>query len=75
VAAPGTAYDAGNGGRPAALLRAWFELTVPEQRVIIAVLALMVLGLAVRHWRPRPEREARPPAIPVRAEAAEGRPT
>jgi hypothetical protein len=33
------------------LMRSWFELTVSEQKVVLLVLFLFLLGLAVRTWR------------------------
>jgi len=33
------------------LFRAWFELTVDEQKAVLLVVALVVLGLSVRAWR------------------------
>ena len=33
-----------------ALFRAWFEMTVEEQRSLIMVLALFLLGTATRLW-------------------------
>lgn len=34
----------------AGLLRSWFELTADEQKAVITVLAIFLLGLAVRTW-------------------------
>jgi hypothetical protein len=35
------------------LVRSWFELTREEQRALVLVLALFLLGIAVRIWRLR----------------------
>jgi len=34
----------------ASLLRSWFQLTQMEQRALIVIVALFLLGLIVRHW-------------------------
>jgi len=56
-----TAY----GGFLAALLRSWFGLTKEEQRALIIVLALFILGLAVRycHIRQSPNSAALPQEV------------
>ena len=38
--------------------RAWFNLTVDEQRAVVIVLGLFLLGVAVRAWHVR-EKECR----------------
>ena len=38
------------------ILRSWFELTEEEQKAVIIILALFMLGLAVRYWHLRSQR-------------------
>ena len=38
------------------ILRSWFELTRDEQKVLVLILALFLLGLTVRFWHLRKER-------------------
>jgi hypothetical protein len=33
-----------------ALLRSWFELTADEQKAVVIVLAIFILGVAFRFW-------------------------
>ena len=35
------------------LLRAWFELTADEQKAMVVILGLFLLGLVVRYWHLR----------------------
>jgi hypothetical protein len=37
------------------LLRSWSELTIDEQKAVITVLAIFILGLAVRTWHVQKE--------------------
>jgi len=37
------------------LLKAWCELTVDEQKAVITILALFILGLAIRTWHVQKE--------------------
>ena len=37
------------------LFRSWFELTRDEQKALILILALFLLGLAVRFWHVKKE--------------------
>ena len=60
----------GFAGRAA---RSWFELTAQEQQAILVILALFLLGMAVRFWhvhiRPSPPP---PPPVAVAAPAEAG---
>jgi hypothetical protein len=56
------------------LVRSWFELTRDEQRAILVILGLVLLGLAVRIWHQRQKKEAdsrRPPSHALAAPASE----
>ncbi len=42
-----------SGNRQPGLLRAWFFLTPQEQRLLMGILALALIGLTARHWQLR----------------------
>lgn len=41
------------------ILRSWFELTVNEQRALILVLIIFLIGIGVKAWHARHKAEAR----------------
>lgn len=44
------------------LLRAWFTLTPQEQRLLLGVLALTLIGLTARYWHLRNQQPISVPA-------------
>jgi len=55
------------------IFRSWFELTHDEQKVLLLVLALFLLGLAVRFWHLKKEGGSPDPSRSTQsAQAANG---
>jgi len=58
-----------NPGALHGIFRSWFELTHDEQKVLLLILALFLLGLAVRFWHLKNETDTRAPAYTSQAHA------